>query len=347
MNSLERVLTALGGDEPDRVPIIEFVIDPKVAKAAAPQSSDMADCMDLLDMDNIGCGSVFEPVEHRDDGIWIDEWGVTYKSGREVLSHPIKGPISSMADLKQYNPPDPNADCRLGKLSEIVKRYKGRRAITFHHRAAFMWSAYLNGMDNLLVNLMLEPEFAGALMDMVLEVNVAIIRRAIQTGADVISLGDDYACNSGPMMSPDLFDKMILPRLEKAVRVIHEEGAMVIKHSDGNLYPLLESIVSTGIDALNPIEPLAGMDLATAKRLVGDRVALVGNVDCGHLLPYGTPDDVRQVVRQCILDAGRGGGYLISSSNSIHSSCRPENLVAMVEAAHEFGTYPLANVTNA
>ncbi len=204
-----------------------------------------------------------------------------------------------------------------------------------------MWAAYLHGMDNLLMNMMLEPAFAEALMDMVLEVHIAIARRAVRAGADVIVLGDDYAHNAGPMMSPELFDKMIRPRLKRMVDVIHEEGAMVIKHSDGNLYPILEAIVSCGAEGLNPIEPVAGMDLATTKKLVGDRVALVGNVDCGQLLSHGTIQEVRQVVRQCIMDAGPGGGYLLCSSNSIHSSCKAENLRAMVEAGLECGSYPL------
>lgn len=346
MNSTDRVLTALRCQQPDRVPIVEMVIDPKVAKAAVPDCQAVADCMDKLDMDCVSCGVRFSPVENREDGTWVDEWGVIYKSGPEVVAHPVCGPISSMNDLRAYDPPDPNGPDRLGELPELVGRYKGRRAIMFHQRAAFMWAAYLNGIDNLLMNMMVEPAFAEALMDMVLEVNIAVVRRAIKAGADVITLGDDYAYNAGPMMSPGLFDKMIRPRLKRMVDVIHEEGALVIKHSDGNLYPLLESIVSCGADGLNPIEPVAGMDLATVKRLVGNRIALVGNVDCGHLLSHGTVEQVRQAVQQCIIDAGPGGGYLLSSSNSIHSSCKAENLKAMVEAGLEFGSYPLDFATD-
>jgi uroporphyrinogen decarboxylase len=140
-------------------------------------------------------------------------------------------------------------------------------------------------------------------------------------------------------MSPELVRQVLIPRLRKMVDVIHEEGALCIKHSDGNIYPILEDIANTGADGLNPIEPVAGMDLATTKRLVGDRMALVGNVDCAHLLPHGTVEQVRQTVRKCIADAAPGGGYLLSSSNSIHSSVNPRNLVAMVRATLEFGWY--------
>ena len=341
MNSVERVAAALHRQEPDRVPVLEFVIDPRVAEAAVPGCADVADCMDRLGMDAVGTGVAYRPVERHGDGSWTDEWGVLYRPGPEVLSHPVKGPISSMADLRAFEPPDPDAPHRLGDLPDLVRRYKGRRAILFHQRAAFMWSAYLNGLDNLLANMLVEPDFAAALMDMVLEVHLAVARRAIRAGAETIVLGDDYAHNSGPMMSPDLFRRLILPRLKRMVDVIHEEGAIALKHTDGNLNPILDDLASCGADALNPIEPLAGMDLATAKRLVGDRVALVGNVDCGRLLPHGTPEQVRQTVRKCILDAGPGGGGAVSSSNSIHSTCKPENLVAMVQAVHEFGAYPI------
>ena len=174
MDSLSRVLTALRREQPDRVPIVEFVIDPKVAKAAVPHCTDVANCMDKLNMDAVSCGVQFAPVQHHQDGTWIDEWGVTYKPGPEVADHPISGPITSMKDLRSYDPPDPDTPGRLGELPDLVKRYKGYRAIIFHQRAAFMWAAYLNGIDSLLMNMMLEPTFAEKLMDMVLETNVAI-----------------------------------------------------------------------------------------------------------------------------------------------------------------------------
>ena len=334
-------MAALRREEVDRVPIVEFVIDPRVAKAMVPDCLDVADCMDRIGLDAVCCGVNFDTVERKPDGSWIDEWGVTYLPSPEAISHPVHGPIASMEDLKTYTPPDPDGPTRLGALPELVKRYKGKRAIIFHQRAAFMWSAYVHGIDNLLVNMLVEPEFAEALMDMVLETHLAVARRAVRAGVDAICLGDDYAFNAGPMMSPEIFKKMILPRLQRMVDVIHEEGAIVIKHSDGNLYPILEDIASTGAEALQSIEPVAGMDLATTKKMVGDRMCLIGNVDCGHLLSRGTPEEVRQAVRQCIADAADGGGYILSSSNSIHSSCSPENFLALIKAGREFGQYPI------
>lgn len=339
MTSKERVLTALHGNVPDRVPVVEFVIDENVARRAAPGCMDVADCMDRIGMDGVGCGASFATVRENADGSYIDEWGVTYLPCAEQVAHPLAGPVQSRDDAESYIPPDPHADGRLGVLADLVRRYGRDKAIVFHHRAAFMWSAYLMGLDNLLMNMLAEPDMVDVLMDKVLETNIAIVQRAIRTGADIIVLGDDYAHNRGPMMSPELFRRFILPRLRRMIEAIHAEGALCIKHSDGNLYPILDDIVGAGPDGINPIEPVAGMELQEVKRRVGDRVCLSGNIDCARLLPYGSEEDVRAAVRQAIADAADGGGFILSSSNSIHSGCRPENLVAMVKACREFGAY--------
>jgi uroporphyrinogen decarboxylase len=341
MNSVQRVLAALRQTQPDRVPVLEILIDQQVARAAVPNCCDVADCMDQLDMDGVGCGAQFFKVNELADGAYADEWGVTYRVNREAVAHPIHGPIRTLADARAYRPPDPNAPHRLGLLPELVRRYKGRRAILFHHRAAFMWTAYLMGLDNILMSFLTEPELVETVMEKVLDCNMQIARRAIRAGAEVVVLGDDYASNHGPMMSPETFRQFILPRLTRMVDLIHEEGALCIKHSDGNLDSLLEMIVSAGPDGLNPIEPVAGMTLKNVKQRVGDRICLMGNIDCAHLLPHGSAEDVRHAVRQAIADAGHGGGFILSSSNSVHSSCNPQNFVAMVKAGKEFGAYPL------
>ena len=126
---------------------------------------------------------------------------------------------------------------------------------------------------------------------------------------------------------------------QRVVDAVHEEGGLVIKHSDGNLWPILDLIVGTGVEAINPLEPVAGMDIAKVKAEYGDRVCLVGNIDCGELLSHGTVEQVVEEVRQCIAAAAPGGGYMLSSSNSIHSSVNPGNYVAMVRAGHKYGRY--------
>ncbi|MBI4164386.1 MAG: hypothetical protein HY508_01480 [Acidobacteria bacterium] len=341
MNSYERFMTALDCKQPDRVPIGEWSISTKVIKALVPRALDQTDFEDAMDFDGVSTAFQFDTVCRFPDGSYADEWGVIFKPSAEMIDHPLHGPIESKDDLKTYTPPDPDAPHRLGKLPELVWRFKGKRAIVFRHRAAFMWSVFLRGFENLLMDFLLDPEFAHELMEKVLAMSLRVARNAVRAGADAIVIADDYAGNQGPFFSPAIAREFVIPRLKRMVDVIHEEGGKVIKHSDGNLRPILDEIVATGIDGLNPLEPLAGMDIGDAKKKYGDRLCLIGNIDCGQLLPHGTNQEVEAAVKDCIAQAGAGGGFILSSSNSIHSSVNPANYLAMIEAAKKFGRYPL------
>jgi uroporphyrinogen decarboxylase len=341
MNSYERVMAALRLQQPDQVPILEWAICPRVVKAICPGAKDQTDVEEMLGLDGVSTLGQFNKVNVKPDGSYLDEWGVWFKPTPEEFDHPVRSPIQTMQDLKNYTPPDPDAPHRLGRLPELVARFKGKKAIFFRHRAAFMWSVFLNGFENLLQNFLLEPEFAHQLMDTVLDVSIPMARNAIRAGADAILESDDYAGNDAPFFSLPVFKEFILPRLKRMVDAIHEEGGIVVKHSDGNLWPLLDLIVDTGIDALNPMEPVAGMDIGEVKCKYGKKVCLIGNIDCGHLLPDGTEEEVEAAVRECIRKASPGGGHILSSSNSIHSSVKPRNYLAMVEAGKRFGKYPI------
>jgi uroporphyrinogen decarboxylase len=341
MNACERFMTALACKEPDRVPIVEWSISTKVIRALLPGARDQTDFEDAMDFDGVSTAFHFDIVRRFSDGSYADEWGVIFKPSAEMIDHPLRGPIQSKDDLKGYSPPDPDAPQRLGKLPELVARFKGRRAVIFRHRDAFMWSVFLRGFENLLMDFLLDPEFAHELMDKVLAMSLKVARNAIRAGADAIVVADDYAGNNGPFFSPAVAREFAIPRLKRMVDAIHEEGGKVIKHSDGNLMPILDQIVAAGVDGLNPIEPLAGMDIGEMKRLYGSRLCLIGNIDCGQLLPHGTAEEVEAAVKDCIAQAGTGGGLILSSSNSIHSSVNPANYLTMIHAARKFGQYPL------
>jgi uroporphyrinogen decarboxylase len=339
MNSYQRFMTALDRRQPDRVPIVEWSISPKVYQALCPQAREQADFEDAMDFDGVSTGFQFDKVREFADGSYVDEWGVTFKPSPEMIDHPLRGPIQSKDDLKEYTPPDPDAPHRLGRLPELVARFKGKRAVLFRHRAAFMWSVFLRGFENLLMDFLLDPEFAHELMEKVLAMSLRVARNALRAGADAIVIADDYAGNSGPFFSPAVAREFVIPRLKRMVDAIHEEGGKAIKHSDGNLWPILDPIVATGIDGLNPIEPLAGMEIGEVKRQYGSRICLIGNIDCGHLLPHGNVEEVEAAVKDCIARAATGGGLILSSSNSIHSSVNPENYRAMIAAARKYGRY--------
>jgi len=99
--------------------------------------------------------------------------------------------------------------------------------------------------------------------------------------------------------------------------------------------------VDAGIDAYNLIQPGDGMDIAEMKRVYGDKICLIGNIDCIHFLLFGIPDQVDKAVRSCIVQASPGGGHIISSSNAIHSKVKLENFLSMIQAVKKSGRYPI------
>ncbi len=343
MNSRERVIAALERRVPDRVPYFECVIDQKVIQALRP-GSDYFEFNDWLGMDTVGQNRSSwsrENVEFidKEKGLFRDKWGVIRAFGPESTPAPIEGPIKRPEDLQTYTPPDPEADDVLGSIPEIVARYKGKKAITAICRDAFFNPAFLRGTTQYLMDMIDHPKLVHQLVEVTQSHDIRAMQRMVAAGVDVVVFGDDYADKNGPLMSPRHFKEFVLPGLKRCVDAAHEAGAYVVKHTDGNIMPILDMIVDTGIDALNPLEPVAGMDIGLIKERYGSRIALVGNIDCGYVLSQAPVEEVRRVTRETIRVAKPGGGYCLSSSNSIHSSVRPENFMAMIETWRECRDY--------
>jgi len=346
MNSYERVVAALERRLPDRVPYIESVIDQHVMEALLP-GRDYFQFNEWLGMDSVGQNRSSwsrDNVEYVDKerGFFRDKWGVIRAFGPESTPAPVEGPIKRPEDLKTYTPPDPEADDVLGAIPEIVARYKGKKIITALGRDAFFNPAFLRGMGQFLIDMIENPALVHELIELTLAHDIRAMQRVVKAGVDVVIFGDDYADKNSTLMSPRHFKEFILPGLKRSVDAAHEAGAYVVKHTDGNIMPILDMIVDTGIDGLNPIEPAAGMDIGLLKQRYGRRIALIGNIDCGYLLSQALPDEVRRVTRETMKVAMPGGGYCLSSSNSIHSSVKPENFMAMIETWRECRDYPRA-----
>ncbi|HID78656.1 MAG TPA: hypothetical protein EYP56_22020 [Planctomycetaceae bacterium] len=345
MNSLERVVAALQRRQPDRVPYFECVIDPRVMDALLP-GCDYFQFNEWIGMDNASQNRSSwsrDNVEIIDEqrGLFRDKWGVVRAFGPESTPVPVEGPIKCPEDLKRYTPPDPNADDVLGNLPDIVARYKGQKAITAICRDAFFNPAFLRGTTQYLMDMVERPRLVHQLVEVTLSYDIPAMQRMVAAGVDVVVFGDDYADKHSTLMSPKHFRQFVLPGLKRCVDAAHEAGAYVVKHTDGNIMPIIDMIVQTGIDALNPLEPQAGMDIRLIKERYGDRIALIGNIDCGYLLSQAGVDEVREVTRRTIAAAAPGGGYCLSSSNSIHSSVKPENFLAMIETLRQYGRYPM------
>jgi uroporphyrinogen decarboxylase len=156
-------------------------------------------------------------------------------------------------------------------------------------------------------------------------------RRFRDRGADVAMTASDVADNSGPFFKPHQMERFVFPHLEKWSDGVHAMGMASLLHSDGNLTAHLDRIAGTSLDALQAIDPVAGMDLVRSKEVVGDRLCLCGNVDCG-LLVAGTPGDVYAATRDLLVTWGSRTGLVLGASNAVQREVPFENYRAMVAA---------------
>lgn len=340
MNSLDRVIKTIEHIEPDRVPIGEPFIDQKVIDQIHSGMS-YEDFCDEYDIDIVWTmeRNDYTILDHEKK-IYKDEWGVIGKLGEDYFGVPIEPPIKSKEDLKHFSIPDPFADGRLKNLPELVSRFKGKKMVGMRLHEAFEYPSAIRGLENLLMDFVLDPEMAEAVIKLSIDYHVELVKLSVEAGADIILLGDDYAYKSGLMMSIEHFKRFILPGLSKIVETIKSCGAFCIKHTDGDINSIVDLIINTGIDVLNPFEPYANMDIYKYKRTIGDKITLMGNLDCGDLLTRRSPEEVEIEVKSLIEELAPNGGYIMSSSNTIHSGVKPENLIAMIDATKKYGKYP-------
>jgi uroporphyrinogen decarboxylase len=338
MTSEERVLCVLERRQPDRVPHFEWLVDHRIREALCPGIQDHNEFAVQIGQDAVIVDPIFKK-ERLGTNRWLNEWGYVSQDTAEEHGIEVESPIKTLADFERYTPPDPHEPWRFAAVEATVKKYKGNKAIIVHLNDVFSLPRYLMGMQDLLMSIVMQPEVVRALVEMSVDINLMLAKEVAARGVKIVYTGDDYAYNKGPLMSPRHFREFFFPGLCRVMSGYKELGLYTIKHTDGNLWPILDMIVDSGIDCLDPIDPQAGMDLGEVKAKYGQRVALKGNVDCAQLMTFGTPEEVVAATKEALRKGMPGGGFILSSSNSIHSAVKPENYAAMLQTLREFGKY--------
>lgn len=342
MLAKERVLRALDIKEPDCVPTLEWAIDLNVGKAITG-SEDTLDIVEQLDLD----GVVLRPDytrEYLEEDVFVDEWGCKRKITSEFFPVILEHPIKDLKEHTYYQFPDPYASHRFEQIERAVQRFGDTKAIVLNVRDVFSDIRDLIGYENALITLITEQRYFEQLLNRVIEYNRTLAQIAYKRfDLNILGTTDDWASTQRLLFSPKIFFDFLGPKFREVIQGFKKIGYYCIKHSDGNILSILDYMIDSGIDCLDPIDPVAGLDLGAIKKKYGHRVCLKGNVDCTKSLQSGTEKDVEEEVKMCIEKAAYGGGYILSSSNTIHSGVKPENYVAMLKALRKYGKYPLAS----
>jgi len=359
MTGKERILTALAVEQPDRVPLYIHGINEapiigigrhltdglpepcQFHELDAPGKMKLLDTLFLIheqfEVDGFTSFEIGHEVE-VDARHVRDDWGIVYARSPHGLPVAKGHPVRSAADLDAYVPPEPDR-AHLLLLDMGRERFAGEKALFWLMRGTFVRSWRLLGMENYMVNLRADPGLLHRVARMVQAYNLQQLDMLVEAGLDVLVVEDDIAGTVHPLIAPKHFAEFVEPYNRTLVERAHARGLKVVRHSDGNLWSLMDMLLESGYDGLNPLEPQADMGLKKVKAHCGDRICLLGNIDCQSLLPDGTPEEVEEAVRQAIEDAAAGGGYILCDSNSLHPGVDPENCIAMFEATRKYGRY--------
>ena len=196
------------------------------------------------------------------------------------------------------------------------------------------------GFDRFVVAARKERDFVRRLIAFHTDLHCELAEAMADAGLPGMIYTDDLGSRSGPLLNPRLVEELFGDSYRRIVETAHAQGMKIVIHSCGNVTPLLSFFADCGFDAVHPIEPTAGMSLAEAKELVGRRMCLIGNLDVTHILVDATREEVLEAARRAIRDAGPGGGFILAPDHS-HPRVSVERLRWMVEAAREYGRYPL------
>ncbi|HOJ09866.1 MAG TPA: uroporphyrinogen decarboxylase family protein [Clostridiales bacterium] len=346
MNSRGRVLTALKRGIPDAVPYMYNTMDKELQEKiigkeislptetgmnslgylsrpgdeayVSPILTLVPEVADLLGLDAIGI-KIFPPL-FVDGGI---------RDGRAMIK---KGLLNTREALEKCKMPDPDDDKLYKSIEKLLDVCAGDRAIYAKIRLGASSTLMSMDMMGFSYNLHDDPELVSEVLMMYCSWSQKICRNLCEMGFDFIWCFDDIAFKTAPMFSPDVLNNIFLPILMKTTSSINKPWVF---HSDGNVIPFLDDLLKLDMDGLHPLEPGA-MDLDSLKSKYGSKLCLIGNIDIDKTLTRGTIQDVDNEVRERICLLGKGGGYIISDSNSVPAYCKAENVIAMSNAVSKY-----------
>jgi uroporphyrinogen decarboxylase len=324
----------------------------KIARVVSPSE----DVLRLLDVDFRGLflGKPNRPLESMlPDGSHKDELGVirqrpTNSYYYDIVFSPFDREMT-VTDLKNWTWPDPSDPGYIRGLREkaLALRQATDYALVLHLQDIIIHpSQYLRGFQRWYTDFLMEPDLLKSLLDILTELRTELAVAALREVGDlvdVVSSSDDIADQRGPMISPTMYRQFIKPRHQRYFDALRAHtNAKILYHSCGSVVSLIPDFLDIGVDFINPVQVSAAkMDTSQLKKSFGDQIGFWGAIDTMHVLPFGTQEQVRAEVRQRIRDLAPGGGYVLAAVHNIQPNVSPQNIVAMVEAAHEFGTYPI------
>ncbi len=375
MTSRERLLRALRHEEPDRIPLdlggiptgIETAPFDALKKYLGKNwqtKNFMRDHVEppeeMLRLFGIDTRYVrIKPpgnfkIKINPDNSYFDEWGTKWiKPAGSLYWDPIDHPLkdATIEDLESYPWPDPDDAGRYTGLKDEAKNLheNSKYAIVGDipvFGAMDYACLFLMGSERFYMDVILNQKFILRLFEILTDLQLRFYKNylnAIGKYIDVIMVAEDLGGNSGPLISPEHYRKLLKPFSSKLWKFVKEKtDAYLFLHCCGSVYKLIPDLIELGVDALNPTQvSAAGMETKRLKAEFGDKLTFWGAIDTQKVMPFGSPEDVENEVKKRVYDLAPGGGYVLTAVHNIQAGVKPENVCKMYEAALKYGTYPI------
>jgi uroporphyrinogen decarboxylase len=360
----DRILAAIELREADRVPLFELAVSEKVIEALTGQRvpahiltettseeigseafNNVIKAHVRLGLDGIAFFALTDATKNKilDEDRYVDEWGRIFSRkirAGTMSDFYIGGYLTTPEKYYQFPRPDPYNEFRIEQFKKSRKAARDELYIIPTAGSIYEYTVRGIGDENVCRYAYTNPSFLERVFKDSAYYTIEVGKQFIDEGAEAVFIFEDYAYKHGPFLHPRLWRELVFPRLKEAADAFHKKGAFVLVHSDGNILPLMDMIIEAGVDGVHSLEPASGIDLARVKEEYGDRLCLIGNIDVGNLLPYGSEEEVSNEVRRAIAAAAPGGGYILSTCSAVTDACKPENFATQISVGRSLGRYP-------
>ena len=363
MTSRQRTRMAINFEEPDRIPIDNWMV-PEIKKRCmeywgCESEEELLAFLGVDVRDNYGASYVGQEFKKYDDGTVEDLWGVRRKVVTYGKGTPHEGtfkevswsPLEHMKTVEEINTytrwPSPDwwdyskvkEDCAKWHPQYFVLN-KGDR---LDRTAQLKPMMYMRGIQQTFIDLAANPKIVECIRDHIINYFVNYNPKVFEAGAeemDMFMMGDDMGGQQGPLVGPEMWKRYFAAGFRKYCDIAHKYGLKVMFHTCGDVYALIPLMIENGLDCLQSLQPTAtNMDIKRLKKEFGKHLSFQGGMDIQQVLPLGTREDVKKMVKYAADNAKSGGGYIFGTSHNIQADTAIENVAALFEAYHEYGVY--------
>ena len=270
-------------------------------------------------------------------GYWRDEFGVVWNRTVDKDIGVVEEYQLKTRSLAGYTFPDPHNPQAIREAAGVCGRQLRPFSLREHRLFAVRAGVVAARHDELMVDMLEAPEFVDELFDAITDYNCGVLEEVLRYDIDCVRFGDDWGQQNGLIFGGRLWRRFIKPRLARMYGMVKRAGKAVMIHSCGRVQELFPELIELGLDIFNPFQPEV-MDPYEIKQQFGDELTFFGGMSVQKLLPFGTPQEIRDETCRLMEQVGRGGGFIIAPSHDMPGDIPIENMVAFIETVRNGGS---------